>query len=323
MNDNSLPVPAVSGDEPRVPTGGWTLEEAAAELARQDAEADAPPEPIEEPQAEAEGPLDDASLATPDTDAPALETKEVEAPDSLSAPESGAVTISIDGQEHSVSLDELKAGYQRQADYTRKTQTLAEDRRQLQDERAQYGALLNNLTQSLGPGGVMGEGPPDPSLLDRDPAEYVRQSQRWQAQQQVQGAVAREQERVNAETHAHEDQLLSFAIPEWNAPEARAQGKATVSDYLKSTYATTDEEMAGFVDHRLWQLAHKAMQYDALVSNKDLAQKKLRNVPQMQMPGAAESRQEVDAATVKALRDKFHKSGSIDDAAKLMRYLGG
>lgn len=319
MNDNSPPVPAVSGDEPRVPTGGWSLEEAAAELARQDAEAD---------RAQDDGAVEPA----PEPPAPAAEeeTPEANTPETLlsasesdallnSAPESGAVPVTIDGQEQSVSLDELKAGYQRQADYTRKTQTLAEERRQLQDERAQYGALLNNLTQSLG----NGEGPPDPTLVERDPAEYVRQSQRWQAQQQMQGAVAREQERVNAESQAHEDHLLSFAVPEWNAPEARAQGKAAVTDYLKATYATTDEEMAGFVDHRLWQLAHKAMQYDALLSNKDVAQKKLRNVPQMQMPGAAESRQEVDAATVKALRNKFHKSGSIDDAAKLMRYLGG
>ena len=29
-----------------------------------------------------------------------------------------------------------------------------------------------------------------------------------------------------------------------------------------------------------------------------------------------------DAETVKALRDRFHKTGSIDDAAKLMRYRG-
>lgn len=34
-------------------------------------------------------------------------------------------------------------------------------------------------------------------------------------------------------------------------------------------------------------------------------------------------RQEIDAKVVKQLRDQFHKTGSIDDAAKLMRYLGG
>lgn len=239
--------------------------------------------------------------------------------------------IKIDGQDYPVTLGELKAGYQRQADYTRKTQTLAEERRQLQTERSQYQQVLNTISQTAASGPTQ---PPDQRLLDADPAEYIRQSQQWQARQQVAGAAAREQARVqaeidseqtasSAEQQAQQDRLLASVVPGWSDPTARHAGKAEIGDYLVRAYGATQEDLNEFTDHRLVVLAHKALQYDKLMSKRNLAQKKVRSVPQVQAPGAARSKQEVDAATVKALRDQFHKSGSIDDAAKLMRYLGG
>lgn len=47
-------------------------------------------------------------------------------------------TVKVDGQEMQVPLEELLNGYQRQADYSRKTQALADERRQLQQQYAQY-----------------------------------------------------------------------------------------------------------------------------------------------------------------------------------------
>ena len=38
-------------------------------------------------------------------------------------------TVKVDGEEVEVNLDELRNGYQRQADYTRKSQSLAEQRK--------------------------------------------------------------------------------------------------------------------------------------------------------------------------------------------------
>ncbi len=49
--------------------------------------------------------------------------------------------VTIDGETHSISLDELKSGYQRQADYTRKTQDLARDRERLAQGEAIVQAL--------------------------------------------------------------------------------------------------------------------------------------------------------------------------------------
>ena len=45
-------------------------------------------------------------------------------------------TVKVDGSEEQVSLGELRDGYQRQADYTRKTQELASERNRLQQAEA-------------------------------------------------------------------------------------------------------------------------------------------------------------------------------------------
>ena len=49
--------------------------------------------------------------------------------------------IKVDGEEQQVSLSELQDGYQRQADYTRKTQDLASERQRLQQAEAIVSAL--------------------------------------------------------------------------------------------------------------------------------------------------------------------------------------
>jgi len=58
-----------------------------------------------------------------------IDTSTPEAPVS----DSPSYTVKIDGQEVPVTLDELLKGYQRQQDYTKKTQALAAERNELQD----------------------------------------------------------------------------------------------------------------------------------------------------------------------------------------------
>ena len=49
--------------------------------------------------------------------------------------------VKVDGEEQQVSLSELRDGYQRQADYTRKTQELASERQRLQQAESIAKAL--------------------------------------------------------------------------------------------------------------------------------------------------------------------------------------
>ena len=67
----------------------------------------------------------------------------------LEEPVEGAYTIKVDGEESQVTLEELQDGYQRQADYTRKTQELADERRRLQQAEAIVSSLENNPAETL------------------------------------------------------------------------------------------------------------------------------------------------------------------------------
>ena len=64
-------------------------------------------------------------------------------------PDGDAYTIKVDGEERQVSLEELRDGYQRQADYTRKTQDLAAERKRLQQAEAIVSALESDPAGTL------------------------------------------------------------------------------------------------------------------------------------------------------------------------------
>lgn len=59
------------------------------------------------------------------------------------------VEISVDGKAEKVKLSELKNSYMRQADYTRKTQDLAEARRTLEQRKAEQDEAYDRLTKVL------------------------------------------------------------------------------------------------------------------------------------------------------------------------------
>ena len=73
------------------------------------------------------------------TEPTTVDTSEVSA-EAVTEPD-GTYVVKIDGEEQQVSLNELQDGYQRQADYTRKTQELAEERQRLSQAEAIASAL--------------------------------------------------------------------------------------------------------------------------------------------------------------------------------------
>ena len=69
-----------------------------------------------------------------------MESTEVDTPESSvevsEEPSGETYAVKVDGVDQEVSLEELRDGYQRQSDYTRKTQELASERRRLQQAEA-------------------------------------------------------------------------------------------------------------------------------------------------------------------------------------------
>jgi len=96
------------------------------------------------------------------------------------------VSVQVNGEDVRVPLKEALSGYQRQADYTRKTQELSEQRRQFQFGAALQEALQNNPKETLdllSKHYGMGEQPSAEEELLLDPVEkqYKQLEQRVQA----------------------------------------------------------------------------------------------------------------------------------------------
>ena len=196
----------------------------------------------EEEQSESES--DEVEGAEPQDEA--LESsEEVEANEEESeeeAPRDEKFIVKVDGKEIEVPKEELIRGYQREADYTRKTQKLAEERKfvesefqQVRAERETYAQVLGQLQQKLQ---EFEPQEPDWNRLEvEDPTEYARQWTSHQRRQQQKFAVQAEQMRLNQLREvemqkqintvlAQETAILKEKIPEWTSPEkAKAEGK--------------------------------------------------------------------------------------------------
>lgn len=217
------------------------------------------------------------------------------------------ITVKVDGEELQVPLEELKNGYQRQADYTRKSMALAEQRKavaaevqQTRVQRDQFIQASQTLLQQM-----QQMAPPEPDwakLRQEDPIGFgaawadhqMRQQQRAFIQQQHNHAVAqaqRDEELRLAQTVSEEAQLLAAAVPDFGDEE---KGSKLKSDLLKfgKTMGFRDEELSQVYDHRTVLVLHKAMLYDRMQRQKpslrsEITQKRM--APPVASPGAKQA----------------------------------
>lgn len=134
---------------------------------------------------------------------PTDSTEEVDIPEASTEEPAETVdaesyTIKVDGEEQSVTLEELQSGYQRQADYTRKTQELASERQRLQQAEAIANALesdpagtITALSTAFGVSDPLVAPESDDSWEDMDPTE--QRIAKIEAQMESQAAAARQQ----------------------------------------------------------------------------------------------------------------------------------
>ena len=97
---------------------------------------------------------------------------------STEVPQEPAYTVKVDGEEQQVSLEELQNGYQRQSDYTRKTQEIAAERDRLHQAEAIVSALehdpegtLQTLAQSFNVAPVSSQQSDTYDYDDADPTQ--------------------------------------------------------------------------------------------------------------------------------------------------------
>jgi cobalamin biosynthesis protein CobT len=279
-----------ASDTTSTPSSGLSVAQAsdaiATLLAREDGqpdeqEQDAGGEPEgEEPEEQSDEPEDETQAEPEEGEAGAEgeedaegEGEEPEEPD----PATTLVTVEIDGKAQKVTLEEVTKGYLRTADYTRKTQQLAEERRAfggeiaaVREERAQYAALLPALAKQLE--GAAGQEPDWDRLAAEDPIEFNRQWAAKQLRDRKLSAIQSEQQRIAAEAAREADrqrrQVLEAARaelprlnPAWKDANRWRQDRDAVKTYLGGL-GYSDDQIAALDDPRAVLIAHKARLYD-------------------------------------------------------------
>jgi len=294
-----------------------------------------------QPAEESEEDLEAAASEEDDSgveDAPEEETSEEqsgedEEPEEQEQPQT--FSVKIDGKEVSVTLDELQKGYSRTQDYTRKTQQIAEVRKQVEQEtqavraeREQYAQLLGALQAQLQSS--------EPQVdLDRlyheDPIEWVRQKEVLRDRQEKAYAIQAEQQRlyqlsqqeqqqsIQQHLESQKDALLA-ALPEWKDPKKAKLEKAMLIESAKSA-GFSDEDLKSVYDHRLVLLLRKAALFDQMVSKRQGIKPVVNNGPRPAKPGAA-GRVSATSEVTRA-KQRLAKTGRIDDAADaILKLLG-
>ena len=330
MNIDDLDVPAASG--------GGTLEEAASafEAILAGGDADNPEEPTkkdepEEPEAsetvedDAEGEVDDEEEGSDD---------EPEKKEDASEDDKPVVTVEIDGKPIELTKSEIQSGYLRQADYTRKTQALAEERKQYhavvqqaQEQEKVYSQLLPVMVQRMQQ--YMPQ-PPKPELIDADPVSYMKQKEAYEREMGDLQAAQAEMQRMSQKSQVEQEQqlqalvaqnaqMLPELIPEWKEAKNYERDRIKLRDYLKSRNFS-DQEIDNAYDARIVALAYDAMRWRELKNSKPKQSEPLEKALRPSVTAPTKPVNTQTKATVEA-RKRLAKTGSIRDAAAVFESL--
>ena len=245
------------------------------------------------------------------------------------------VEIEVDGESYKVP-EALKDKIMLQADYTRKTQEVAEQRKQVelaaqqlqqqatlqQQNLAEYAQLmaLDNQLQAY-------QNVDWSALYDSDPAEFVRLKEARRDLIDNRTGLANKigaiQQQQMAEQQQHRAQLveegqkvLAREIPNWNSDLAKSLNALAVDKY-----GFTPDEVAQVIDPRVVKLLHDAYRYQKQQSGKPIADKRVANLPKVSKPGSNQ-KQSVATTREQEARKALKKTGSVDaaQAVFLARY---
>jgi hypothetical protein len=235
--------------------------------------------------------------------------------------------VKVAGEEEEVTLDELKQGYSRQSDYTRKTQKLSEREKELERDAAEartardeYGKSLAELKQ-----GLKVKEPDWDKLREDDPEDYLLQRDAWNRRQDAIREVEAEQQKVAAEKDADdkkgfakwqqdEAKKVFAALPSWKDQKVARAEMEKIAKFSQSRGFSLQE--LSMADARAVLLIREAMLYNEKIENgKSKLKGKVKQKTKVLAPGNPKSKQQTKTKAQDARRQRLKKSGSLQDAA--------
>ena len=244
--------------------------------------------------------------------------------------------VKLDGTDYEVTLDEALAGYQRQQDYTKKTQALAEEKKQVQAEqeaakqdRLRYQQNLEHLVQQQ-----QSQQPVEPDwdqLYESDPLEWMKQKENFRSQKEQNLELQQEQFRMRQQQEyeqqeqmkvhlSQQHQTLMDAIPEWQDPKVMQQEKAQIRSYAINTLGYSAEEISQVYDSRAVQALRSGMIASGLKGKGKVKLKPVAPAIRSVTPGSAPEQPKKQTSVHKA-KIRLAKSGKMSDAEAVFKQL--
>jgi len=287
-------------------------------------------------------------VSAQDTESESVET-EVANPDGLSADdlvdqdqvegneELSTYTVKVDGKDVEVTQEELLAGYSRQADYTRKSQVLSEQRQKADAELAATQQERQRLTTQLEQLSSINTSELETlekqnwsEIEQRNPTEYLLQKNKLNDLREKQRVIESEQNNIRSKAEqefkekwdkslAENKKVIETKIPSYFDPDKGVKIQNNIRQFMLNE-GFKEGEIDSMVDARSVNTAYKAMLYDNLVKAK-ISKKKSKNVPRVTRPGSPATKGEISGDKVKAQRARLRKSGHLNDARSVIESL--
>ena len=237
--------------------------------------------------------------------------------------------VIVNGEKIDVDLDELKAGYQKDADYRRKTEELAIDKRQLASDRDRltkdYSTKLedlNNLTMTLNAEVNSELSSKDlDKLFDEDPTEAAKLERQIRRRRetivQAQRKLRTHQEHQFQEIVREEQKKVALKHPDFGDPIKGSSLKTNMRNYLIGR-GFNDQEVNQVYDSRMFDVIMDAMTHQnneklkpTLVSKKVKPSKVIKS-------GIKESKEDKISQNRLEKIKRLQRSGNPRDAAELL-----
>lgn len=239
--------------------------------------------------------------------------------------------IKVNDEIGEVTEDELLKGYLRHADYTRKTQAVAEEKRKFESEEAaavrtqrqHYDQLLGQLETALTELQPLEEPNWEKRKTEVTAEQLNAELLQWQASQKRIEQVRAERKRVKDQQDADaargfqqyvelEEAKLLDALPDMKEPEKAKVLRGKLIEHAKA-YGFTPEELGRVVDHRVVLLLHDAMQFKTTTAKKPEIRNKIEKAIEASEPGSRTTAQKPDK--LREANERLRKSHSVEDGA--------
>ena len=238
--------------------------------------------------------------------------------------------VTVNGEKIDVNLDELKAGYQKDADYRRKTEELAIEKRQLTSDKDRltkdYSTKLENLNNLTATLNAEASSELDSKeldkLFDEDPNEAAKIERKIRRRKDT---IAQAKRKLN--THQQEqfqnvlreEQMkVRLKHPDFGDPVKGATLQTNLRNYMVER-GFNDKEIAGIYDSRIFDVVLDGMSHrNNMNKSKPNLAKKIVKPTQVVKPGVKVNQDEKMSQMRLDKINRLKKSGNPRDAVDLL-----